>query len=195
MNDVPWQINQAIANPHGFACISHLPVVWKGLCAEKKQLYLLPAISLAGDYSGLCVNVLSVPYYWSENLGFLGNHKELEPLKYVSSQPTLLFQSDCSALSCHSFLDYGILVNPEDPYRILFPWSFVWLQIIVRIPVQRLIIQPGDILFKPPSSQGAKRVKRKTRLLCHELLLKQHGAQSLLQSKGKERECRPNNIS
>lgn len=90
----------------------------------KNQLYLLHPSAQLEAIVVCCVAVLSVPYYCSEGLGLLGDHKELEPLKYLSSQPTLLFWSACFEFPM-PFLDYGILVNPEDPGRIQFLSSFV----------------------------------------------------------------------
>lgn len=144
MNDVQWQSTK----PLQIHVV--LPVFPIYLWSErdfvlKKQSYLLHPSPWLETIGLCCADVLSVPNYCSEGLGLLGDLRELEPLIYLPSQPASLFQSACSAFPV-PFLDYGVLVNPEDPGRIQFPSSFVWPQIIVPFPVQRLIIQTRDIL-------------------------------------------------
>lgn len=123
---------------------------WKPSCTSSP-------VSLAGDSNSLLYGYSFCPLLLAWKFGLLGEWKKVEPEKYLSCQHALLFQLGGSAFPM-PFLDYGALVNPEDPRSTQFPWRFVWPWIIVPLPVQRLIIQPGAIFFFsnliPPTVQS-----------------------------------------
>lgn len=72
----------------------------------------------------------------------LGTKGKVEPLKYLPLN--LPFSGSCA--SPRPFVHYETRLTRGDPRRMQFSWSFVWPWSTVPLPVQRLIIQAGDIL-------------------------------------------------
>lgn len=145
-------IHWATANPCGL--LDHL---WSERdCALKNQVNWL------GTRVICCIDALNVPHYWPEGSRLLGDRKEVEPLKYLPSNLPYAFNLVAVLSSRWSWLMGLTLSDPGDSWRIQSSWNFMWSQVIVQwlgweCPVQRFLIQPGDMLSFPKCRAGEKK--------------------------------------